>query len=271
MGVHGQGFALGDGQGKLTAHLRQVLPVGIHFSPVGQRKQRLTFTAHQALQQGKVFLAIQQLVVQPQDVLCHSRDRGLCDDHLRPVSVVHPGEGHPGSLVEELLAGFPVFLRGSHIGLEQTQQAVHFVEGSDGAVVLGIGRKKPTDKHRYPLHGVFGYQQGTVGAQRRGNEERVFRNSLPPRLTVLVFRKQHTRGHTHIVLLADDSSFREKKRDVFSRQRHRHTVFKRQRHMQLFIQCTVAPFGIQQASFPVFKQFFVHRFTMMDKNKCILP
>ena len=141
-----------------------MLLVGINLPTGRHRKQRFALAARQALQQREVFLALQQLVVQPQDILCHPRDGRLRDDHLRLVGVVHFGKRHPGGFPEEGFACLPVFLFGSHIGLERTQQAVHLVEGSKGTVVLGIGRKELADEHRHTVHRVFGQLQGTVGS-----------------------------------------------------------------------------------------------------------
>ena len=259
--VHGQGFALGDGQGKITAHLRQVLPVGVYFFPVRQRKQRFTFTTRQTFQQGKVFPTVQQLVVESQDILCHSRGRCLCNHNLRALRIVHFRESHSGSLTEQSLTCPPISFLIGQLQREFLQQTVHLRKGSNRTVILGIGRKKPTDKHRHPLQRVFRHAQPTVGPQGISDEKRIFREWPAEELAIFIFGKQHTGSNTYTVLLGGICLVREKQLPVFFKEIFRHPATNSQRNTRLLIGGAVAPFGIQQTGFPVFKQFFVHRFT----------
>lgn len=245
VGVHGQGFALGDGQGKITAHLRQMFPVGIYFFPVGQRKQRLTFTTRQTFQQGKVVTAVQQLVVKSQNILCHSRGRCLCNRNLRTLRIVHFRESHSGSLTKQSLTCPPISLLIGQLQREFLQQTVHLRKGSNRTVVLGIGRKKPTDKHRHSLQRVFRHAQPTVGPQGISDKKRIFREWPAEELAIFIFGKQHTGSNTYTVLLWGICLVRKKQLPVFFKEIFRHPATNSQRNTRFLIGGGIAPFGIQ--------------------------
>ena len=170
--------------------------------------------------------ALQQFVIQVDDLLCHSSSGGFHNNDFRLVGIIHFPESQAGRILEQFFAGTPIYLPVRLFGIELAQEPVHIRKGCNRSVIARIRRQKLTDKNRNTFRLVVADLKSAVRQQCRGNQEGVLRSILSGSPPVFVLRKKDTRSNLYFTFLVIRLllPFREKQGNVFAKYKFRNLV-----------------------------------------------